>query len=97
MTGCAAAFPATDGPFVFQRVIEIPGMPKNAIFKRSLKWMVQTFKTKEVIEYQNKAEGVIIGNGVIPRPQSPINILGAGSILFDVREDVEDGKAKLSF
>jgi len=96
--GCAAAFPVKDEDMTYQKVIDLPKQSKEAIFEKSKQWIALNFKSaKAVIEYDNKAEGVIIGNGSIARPTSSVNITGTGLITFTMREDIKKGRARLTF
>lgn len=98
LSGCATAMPVTTEPLSVQKVIDLPGLSKIQIYEKSKMWMAVTFKSsKAVIEYDNKEEGTIIGNGMIQRPQSAVNIMGTGNVLFTLREDMKDEKARLSF
>jgi len=82
----------------YQKVIDLPNQPKEVIFEKSKQWIALTFKSaKAVIEYDSKADGVIIGNGSMPRPVSSINIMGTDTITFTMREDIKDGKVRLTF
>jgi hypothetical protein len=82
-----------------QIIREIPGQSKEAIFEKSKMWIARNFKsTKAVIEYDNKDNGTIIGNGVIDRPLSAVY---AGSfpstISFTMNQEIKDGKIRLTF
>lgn len=96
--GCTAAMPVKQADMTYQKVIEMPEKPAHLIYEKSKQWIALNFKSaKAVIEYDNKAEGVIIGNGSIARPTSAVNITGTGLITFTMREDIKEGKARLTF
>lgn len=98
LSGCAGAMPVRQEDMTYQKVIGIPGVVKDAIFEKSKQWIAATFKSaKAVIEYDNREEGVIIGNGSMERPISAINISGGALISYTMREDIKDGKARLVF
>jgi hypothetical protein len=98
LSGCAAAMPVKQEDMTYQKVIELPKQSKQQIFEKSKQWIASTFKSsKAVLEYDNKDEGVIIGNGSMDRPISAINITGGSLISFNMREDIKDNKARLTF
>ena len=84
---------------IHQSIIELPGEPQNYIYEKSRQWIAETFRSsKAVIEYENKEEGVIIGNGSMPRPISEVYIIPRGDIvLYSMREDIKDNKARITF
>lgn len=98
MFGCAGAMPVKPEDATFQKVLDLPQQSKESIFEKSKQWIAISFRSaKTVIEYDNKSEGVIIGNGSIDRPVSDVNPFGGGLVTFTMREDIKDGKARLSF
>lgn len=99
ISGCMAAAPVAKKDQIIQYVIELPGKSKPDIFEQSKQWIAQTFKSaKAVIEYENKEEGIIIGNGSINRPTSGV-YLGSGGhlIAFNMKEEIKEQKARISF
>lgn len=97
LSGCAASIPVSNEDLTYQTIIEVPSTPKDAIFEKSKQWIAQTFRSaKAVVEYDNREEGVIIGNGSMPRPISLVST-GGSSITYQMREDIKDGKARLTF
>lgn len=96
--GCAAAAPVKQSDMAYQKILELPDQPRDVIFEKSKQWIAQTFKSaKAVIEYENKNEGVIIGNGSMDRPLSVVNISSGPLILYNMREDIKDNKVRLTF
>jgi len=74
-------------------IIDYPGVQKNVIFTRSLKWIANNFKSsKAVIEYQDTASGSIIGNGA-----APTSFFAGPDMLFTMNIDVRDGRARYRF
>lgn len=99
LPGCASLSSVPDNEtMIIQHIIDVPGQSKTKIFEKSKMWIAQNFKSaKAVIEYENKEEGVIIGNASITRPASLANITGGGLVRFNVKEEIKDEKARLTF
>lgn len=98
LSGCAAAMPVKQEDMTYQKVVEISGVAKDVIFEKSKQWIAHTFKSaKAVIEYDNREEGVIIGNGSMERPISAVNISGGSLISYTMQEDIKDGRVRLTF
>lgn len=96
--GCAAAMPAQEQDMTYQAVITLPGQTKDVIYEKSRQWIASSFKSgKAVLEYENRQEGIIMGNGSMPRPASSINLTGGGTVSFSMKEEVKDGKARITF
>jgi hypothetical protein len=50
-----------------QQVIPLPGIAKDVLFTRSLNWLATDFvSSKAIIDMQDKAQGKIIGNIMVP-------------------------------
>lgn len=87
----------------YQEIIDIPGKSQLQIFELSKQWIALNFvSAKNVIEYENAADGKIIGNGsttVYFHTEGAMT--GTMSypqpIPFIMVEDVKDGKARISF
>lgn len=112
LTGCATPMmvsniditPMPDASF--QKVIELSNFSKLQIFEKSKQWMALTFvSAKKVIEYEDRIEGKIIGNGLSTISYVPVvHSAMLGNLTFpveyDVRysivEDIKDGKAKIT-
>jgi len=83
----------------FDYVVNLEGFKKEAIYEGVQQWIAENFRSaKHVIEYENKEQGVIIGNGVL----SGI-ILDSGMVQlpetasFTMKVEVRDNKMRLSF
>lgn len=62
---CATLNQPLQEPMKIQRIEEIQ-LSKNKIYRYANEWMAKRFvKAKEVIQYQDKEEGVIIGRGIL--------------------------------
>ena len=98
--GCAGLQPAPESELTFERVVDAPGFTKDQLFEASKVWIAQNFRSaKAVLEYENKAEGKIIGNGIINYPCDGIECLGKSdwSAHFTMQVDIKDQKFKLAF
>src|SRR4030067_1618617 len=97
LCGCMPTLIPSDSTTV-QRVIEVPGIPKDIIYERSRIWIAKTFRSsKAVIEYENRETGVIIGNGIIYYTLT----VGFSSVevpvRFTMKEDIKDGRIRITF
>jgi hypothetical protein len=100
MAGCAAVQPVPESNRTFDAVFDTPGASKDQIFSATKIWIAETFRSaKAVIEYENKEEGTLIGNGIVPYPCGGIECVAKGdwSVPFTMRVDMKDQKFKLTF
>jgi hypothetical protein len=82
----------------FDQVYEVPGATKDQIFSTSRIWIAEHFNSaKAVIEYENKDDGVIVGNGFIPCPWSTFQCIGNWRVGFTMRIDMKEEKFRLTF
>lgn len=89
-----------DADRTLESVYEAPSMTKDQIYSLTKIWIAENFRSaKAVIEYDNKEEGTLIGNGVINYPSSGFDsmIKGDWKATFTMRVDVKDNKFKLTF
>lgn len=91
----------TDEERTIVQVYEAPDYTKEQIYAATKMWIAENFKSaKAVIEYENKDEGTIIGNGIIRYPCG-----GAFSCIakadwtvpFTMRVESKDGRFRLTF
>lgn len=91
----------TDDERTIVQVFEAPNYSKDQIFTGAWMWMAEHFKSaKAVIEYENKDEGVIIGNGVIKYPCSgamECMFKPDWTVPFTMRVESKDGRFRLTF
>ena len=83
-----------------EKIFEAPGHTKDEIYVASKIWIAESFRSaKAVIEYDNKDEGTIIGNGIIPYPCKGFECLAKSDwkVRFTIRIDVKDDKFRLTF
>lgn len=103
LTGCAAMQPVSEADKTIEQITEAPNFTKDQIFTGSKIWIAENFKSaKAVIEYENKEEGVIIGNGSTSYPCSGMECLQAGAatdwkLNFTMRIDAKDNKFRTTF
>jgi hypothetical protein len=85
----------------FSQVYETPGYNKDSLFEKVKIWIATNFKSaKSVIEYENKVDGTIIGNGVIAYPCSGVMdclTKGDWKVPFTMNVDMKDNKFRLTF
>lgn len=96
LAGCAGLQPAKQTSI--ENVADVPGQSKDQIYTASKIWLAETFRSaKEVIEVDDKAAGVIIGNGQIIYPCSGMSCVLTQTIKFTLRIDIKDAKYKTTF
>lgn len=100
ITGCAGMEQVPESERTFSQVYEAPGASKEQIFTASKIWIAENFRSaKAVIEYENKEDGTLIGNGIVSYPCDGLGCLGKSdwSLPFTMRMDMKDSKFKLTF
>ena len=100
LSACASMAPVADADRELVVVHDVPGVTKDRIFESSKIWIAENFRSaKKVIEYENKKDGVLIGNGAIKFPCSGIECIAKNDwqARFTMRMDMKDNKVKLSF
>lgn len=100
LAGCAGMMPVATEELTFETVIEAPGQSEDQLFTATKTWIAENFRSaKAVIEYDNREEGTLIGNGVIPMPCTGLGCLGMESwnVPFTMRVDTKPGKFRLTF
>ncbi len=82
-------------------VIVVDGKSKDQIFDASKIWIAKSFKSaNNVVQYEDKASGTIIGKGNIKFPCYDFTSCGAfgnDRVNFTVKIDSKDNKARISF
>lgn len=99
-SGCAGMEPVKSSDLTFNQVYEVKGATKEKIFTESKIWIAENFRSsKAVLEYENKDEGTLIGNGIVKYPCSGIDCLAKHNwnIRFTIRADMKDDKFRLTF
>ena len=88
---------------IHEQVIDVPGKSRSQIFEQSKQWIALNFvSAKKVIEYDNAAEGKIIGNSsAVVYFNTEGSMMGKMSypqtVPFIMVEDIKDGKARIVF
>ncbi|MDZ7852370.1 MAG: DUF4468 domain-containing protein [Halomonas sp.] len=101
LAGCAATAPP---PQNFDRevskVYETPGVSAEEIFNESRIWIAENFiSAKAVIEYEDKENGILIGNGSVDYLCSGIECLATENwkYQFTMRLDIKEDRFKTEF
>ncbi|WP_162433356.1 DUF4468 domain-containing protein [Pseudoxanthomonas koreensis] len=84
-----------------EQVFEAPGFTRAQIYDSAKVWIAENFRSaKAVMEYENKDEGTLIGNGLIPYPcKSAFECLGKPDwkVRFTMKVETKDEKFRLTF
>src|SRR5437867_1266257 len=76
LLGCAGMQPVEQKDLEFEKIIEVQNYSKDSLYEGVKIWIAQNFKSaKAVLEYENKEQGTIIGNGIIHYPCSGIECM----------------------
>jgi len=112
LAGCAGMQSLPPAQLSVQKVVEVPGMSKDEIFRKSQIWFTKTLRLSKAVtsyerkyrsplDYVNKAEGLLIGSGDIFYPSTDYSLSEGHKtnweVTFTVQEDIKDGKARLTF
>ena len=95
--GCAGNYTLMEDNIEFQRVIEVTG-GQDTLFPKALQWLAKTYNdSKEVIEYEDKAEGKIIGRGSTQVLWNPTGLSPASiNIKYSITIEIKDNKARIT-
>jgi hypothetical protein len=97
--------PLTEEEATIVQVYEAPGYTKDQIYDSTKMWIAQKFKSaKAVTEYDNKEEGILIGNGIIPYTCAKgfaggmeCAMKSDWTVPFTMKVEAKDGKFRLTF
>lgn len=98
--GCVGMEPIPAGDRTFEIIFEMPGYSKEQIFNGAKIWIAENFRSaKAVLEYENKEEGTIIGNGNTAYPCGGIECIAKYNwkLHFTMRVDIKEQKFRLTF
>ncbi|MDN8336515.1 DUF4468 domain-containing protein [Acinetobacter baumannii] len=100
LVGCVSMPTPTDKPMTdIVEVVDVGGKTKDQLFEQSKVWIARSFKSaNNVIQYQDKASGRIIGKGNIPFPCSGFidcGAFGKDKVNFTIQIDTKDNKARV--
>lgn len=88
--------PKAEGKVIYQKVLDLKGVPAKEIFKRANFWFIDSFKSpNDVVSYNNPEEGIIIGKGNLNLTWVnekaalvvPITVLLSFSVKIEVKEE----------
>lgn len=92
-SGCAAYRPLNPSEMQIQKIIEIQDAPKAALYDKSRMWYASNFRSANaVIQYENKENGTIMGNGTL----SDSIMMVRHTLRFSIVTEVKDGKARIT-
>lgn len=100
MAGCTNLQPLPNDAKNFSAVFEAPGASKDQIYTSTKIWVAENFRSaKAVLEYENKEDGTIIGNGIVSYPCTGFDCVAKNDwkVPFTMRVDIKDQKFKLTF
>ena len=90
VAGCTTTGAVPENERFYQQVLDTPG-DKDTLYRLANEWMVEMFVSAEaVIQYQDKAEGVLKGKGEA-RTRS------RGDVAFTLTIEMKDGKTRITF
>lgn len=101
MVGCVSLPTATNKQMQsIMQVVEVNGKSKDQLFDESKIWIAKNFRSaNNVIQYQDKAEGKILGRGFIPFPCDGFidcGTFGKDRVNFTIQIDTKDNKSRIS-
>ncbi len=100
MLACASSQQAKPQELEIEQVFQVPGFAKDSLFDGVKIWIAENFKSsKAVLEYENKEDGSLIGNGMVGYPCEGLSCIGqeGNKVLFTMKVEVKDEKFRLSF
>jgi Domain of unknown function (DUF4468) with TBP-like fold len=97
-SGCATPEFATNEEMKHEFIVALPGMKKEELFEKTLKWIALNFRSaKAVVEYQDKETGSVIGNGSTKVTLDGLFTPYTADLLFTMNVDIRDEKARVRF
>jgi hypothetical protein len=100
LAGCVSVEPLSEDQKTFSVVKDVPGATKDQIHTGAKIWIAENFRSaKAVIEYDNKEDGTLIGNGSVKYPCSGVECVAKHDwyIPFTMKIEGKDGKMRMSF
>jgi hypothetical protein len=100
IVGCAVPRIAPEWQMPIVKTLETKGLSGSRVFDLSRLWLVRYLHSeKSIIDYENKAEGVIIANGAVDYPAAGLEAVARVqyTISFRLRESINDTGVTLSF
>jgi hypothetical protein len=101
LAGCAVYRPMPPGEMTIRTKMEVPGLAKEEIFRKSKIWIERHMYSREkIIRNVDRKAGVIVASGYIDYPASgqleAINRIQY-TISFNMKEEITDSGATLTF
>jgi hypothetical protein len=96
-----AVAPAEDR--IITHIGEAKGVAKADLFATARLWLAESFRSsKAVIDLEDKAEGVIVGNASMPYPRTGCSglycsVIADWQVQFKIRIDVKDERFRVTF
>lgn len=91
ISGCQSTPTTMYQPIELTEVVDIPNQSQEEIYNKARQWFSQYFVSgKSVVDYEDKKEGVIIGNG-IANNGSMMGLIKY-EFYYNIRIDTKDGK-----
>lgn len=86
------------GKIVFSEVVQVDGKSKNDLYFSARKWFVNSFKSSQnVIQLDDKDEGLIVGKANLDVRLSSKHRQNAGHVSFTVKIEFKDGRYRYNF
>lgn len=96
LIGCASTFeplPKDQSQLII--IQEIPDLSKNEIYDKTLLWVASKFvDSKEVLEIQDKENGLIVGKGIA---MFSLSKSITAPTRFTMKIDIKDGRYRIKF
>lgn len=99
LSGCAGPQLKPEERLV-ERVYDAKGYSKDKLYQGARTWMAENFRSaKAVIDYENKEEATIIGNGTMAYPCKGMDCLGKSDwrVSFTMRFEAKEERFRLDF
>lgn len=100
LAGCAGMQPVPETEKTVTKVIETPGQSKEKLYTATRLWFAESFKSsKDVIDLDDKEQGIIIGKGNTKFPCQGLDCVARGDwrLKFTMRVDMKDEKMRVTF
>ena len=97
---CVTTMPnfASVDDLTIRKIANVPGLSKNQLFDKSKIWLAENFvSSQDVIQYENKEDGIIVGKGSIPHYRTTlIGPVRVGNLGFTLVINTKDNKIRVT-
>ncbi len=94
LTGCAGVQTVNTEDMQMQRIIDVPNTSKSILYDRSRMWYAAAFNSaKSVIEYEDKNNGTIMGNGYV---SIIADLVAERQLAISISTELKDNKARIT-